>query len=68
MQQVEASLQPETLRKWKNSLRPRWLSLGSRTALDPCPAVALWPVSLYLGVTLVPSNGRHFPGDRWTWV
>ncbi|EDL18801.1 serine protease inhibitor A3C precursor [Mus musculus] len=23
MQQVEASLQPETLRKWKNSLRPR---------------------------------------------
>ena len=23
MQQVEASLQPETLRKWKNSLKPR---------------------------------------------
>ncbi|XP_021058442.1 serine protease inhibitor A3C [Mus pahari] len=26
MQQVEASLQPETLRKWKNSLRPRKIS------------------------------------------
>ncbi|XP_021057095.1 serine protease inhibitor A3B-like [Mus pahari] len=25
MQQVEASLQPETLRKWKNSLRPRMI-------------------------------------------
>ena len=23
MQQVEASLQPETLRKWRDSLRPR---------------------------------------------
>nr|AAH96664.1 Serpina3g protein [Mus musculus] len=25
MQQVEASLQPETLRKWKNSLKPRMI-------------------------------------------
>ena len=40
MQQVEASLQPETLRKWKDSLRPRCMSSGPRTDLDPCPAVA----------------------------
>ena len=40
MQQVEASLQPETLRKWKDSLRPRCMSSGPRTGLDPCPAIA----------------------------
>ena len=30
MQQVEASLQPETLRKWKNSLKPRCIPIGPR--------------------------------------
>ena len=39
IQQVEASLQPETLRKWKDSLRPRCMSSGPRTDLDPCSAV-----------------------------
>lgn len=34
MEQVEAILQPETLRKGKVSLRPR-----SRAVIDPCPAV-----------------------------
>ena len=30
MQQVETSLQPETLRKWKNSLKPRCIPTGPR--------------------------------------
>jgi len=42
MQQVEASLQPETLRRWKDSLRPRCMSSGPRTVIDPCTAVILW--------------------------
>ncbi|OBS65919.1 hypothetical protein A6R68_05542, partial [Neotoma lepida] len=35
MQQVEASLQPDTLRKWKDSLRPRCVSTGTRAGLAP---------------------------------
>jgi serpin peptidase inhibitor clade A protein 3 len=41
MQQVEASLQPETLRKWKNSLKPRYIDKGPRTGKDPRSAVVL---------------------------
>ncbi|XP_052594087.1 serine protease inhibitor A3F-like [Peromyscus californicus insignis] len=52
MQQVEASLQPETLRKWKDSLRPRCVSTVPRAGLAPHPAVN--PVSLYLRVSLAP--------------
>ncbi|OBS77385.1 hypothetical protein A6R68_16163, partial [Neotoma lepida] len=43
MQQVEASLQPETLRKWKDSLRPRCVTTGTRAGLAPHPAVRLRP-------------------------
>ena len=42
MQQVEASLQPETLRKWKDSLRPRCMSSVPKTSLDPCSAITLY--------------------------
>ena len=43
MQQVEASLQPETLRKWRKSLRPRCVSTGPRNGLDPCSAAGQCP-------------------------
>ena len=41
MQQVEASLQPETLRNWKDSLKPRYIDKGPRTGKDPRSAVVL---------------------------
>ena len=40
MQQVEASLQPETLRKWRDSLRPRCVYTGTRAGLALHPAMA----------------------------
>jgi serpin peptidase inhibitor clade A protein 3 len=40
-QQVEASLQPKTLKKWRKSLRPRCVSSGARTDTDSCTAAVL---------------------------
>ena len=40
MQQVEASLRPETLRKWRDSLTPRCVSTGTRAGLALHPAMA----------------------------
>ena len=63
MQQVEASLQPETLRKWRDSLRPRYVSSGTRAGLGPYPTVSLRPVSLYLRTSLAPGvMGEESPG------
>ena len=52
MQQVEASLQPETLRKWRDSLSSRCVSAGPRSCLPPQPS--LCPVPLYLRISLTP--------------
>ena len=41
MQQVEASFQPENLRKLKDSLRPRCMSSGRRSDIDSCTAGVL---------------------------
>ena len=63
MQQVEASLHPETLRKWRDSLRPRYVSSGTRAGLGPYPTVSLRPVSLYLRTSLAPGvMGGESPG------
>ena len=40
MQQVEASLQPETLRKWWKSLKTRCRTTRPKTGQDTCLAVA----------------------------
>ena len=53
MQQVEASLQPETLRKWRDSLSSRCVSAGPRSCLPPQPS--LCPVPLYLRISLTPT-------------
>lgn len=43
MEQVEASLHPGTLRKWTDSLKPRCISSGPRTIIDPCTALLMIP-------------------------
>ena len=58
MQQVEASLQPETLRKWRKSLRPRCMSSGPKTVIDSCPAVVLMAsVPVPQSLTCTQCNG-----------
>ena len=51
MQQVEASFQPETLRKWKDSLRPRCVSSRPKIALESFYALSLRPSVPYLRVS-----------------
>ena len=50
IKQVEASLQPATLKKWRKSLRPRCMSSGPRIVIDPCTEVVL------IASVLVPQN------------
>lgn len=55
MEQVEAMLLPETLRRWRASLQTRWLSPG-----HPSPPLPHSPCAPSLG--LPPTRGSRSPG------
>ncbi|GAB1297757.1 Serine protease inhibitor A3C [Apodemus speciosus] len=56
MQQVEASLQPETLRKWKDSLRPRMIDMLHLPKLSVSTDYSLKDVLSELGIREVFST------------
>ena len=67
MQQVEASLQPETLRKWRDSLSTRCVSAGSRGGLAPYVAVGLGPsVPIPHSLTGTECNGQRISRASWS--